>query len=33
MYAIVNCCDKYHLFAYHTLLTYDKLCPDPQKFF
>ena len=28
MYAIVNCCDNYHLFAYHTLLTYEKLWPD-----
>ena len=28
MYAIVNCCDKYHIFAYHTLLTYEKLWPD-----
>jgi hypothetical protein len=28
MYAIVNCCDRYHIFAYHTILTYDKLWPN-----
>lgn len=25
MYAIILCCDKYHIFAYHTILSYIKL--------
>jgi len=27
MKAIVLCCDKYHIFAYHTILTYEKILP------
>lgn len=28
MKAIILCCDKYHPFAYHTILTYQKLWPN-----
>ena len=28
MYAIINCCDRFHIFAYHTILTYQILWED-----
>ena len=28
MYAIINCCDRFHIFVYHTVLTYQKLWKD-----
>ena len=33
MYAIINCCDRFHIFAYHTILTYNTLWEDNEFIF